>query len=94
MKTTIKQSTTAFQPIDVTIRIESVEELKQFLLLTSVMTDANAYDAKILEEIPVDLCGDAPNECANSDLLANFVEQMISVKQWIDLQQIYEAHIN
>ena len=94
MKTTIKQSTTAFQPIDVTIRIESVEELKQFLLLTYVMTDANAYDAKILEEIPVDLCGDAPNECANSDLLANFVEQMISVKQSIDLQQIYAAHIN
>ena len=76
------------------LRFESLEELKQFFLLTSVMTDPNAYDAKILEEIPVYLCGDAPDECANSDLLANFVEQMISVEQLIDLQQIYAAHIN
>lgn len=93
MKTTLKQSNSAFQPIDITIRLETLEELKQFLLMSSVMTDSDAYDDKFLEETPIDLYADYENECAVSDHLAHFVEEMISVQQWKELQTIYATCI-
>lgn len=94
MKTKFKQTNTAFQPIDITIRLESIEELKQFLLMSSVLTDSDAYDEKFLSETPIDLISDYETECANSDHLAHFVEEMISAQQWNELRQIYVKCVN
>lgn len=94
MKTKFKQANNAFQPIDITIRLESIEELKQFLLMSSVLTDSDAYDEKFLAETSIDIYADFENECANSDHLAHFVEEMISVEQWNELRQIYSNCVN
>lgn len=89
MKTTFTQASASFRPIDVTIRIESIEELKQFLLLTSVMSQTDVYDSTRLEETPVELCDHYDSECAVAEKLADFVDKMISIGNWQALQQIY-----
>ena len=93
MKTTINQTTKSFRPIELTIRLDTVEELKQFLLLSSNMTDSDAYSDRFLEESPINLSDGYENEThALSDDLASFVEEMVSVDQWRDLRTIYIEH--
>lgn len=93
MKTEIKQIKKQFTPVEVTLRLDSVEELKQFIILTSVMTDSQFFDTCLEEESSVDINDDCKNMISPSpDDLACFIEDMVSVEQWRELRKIYINH--
>ena len=93
MKTTINQIKKRFTPVEVTLRLDSVEELKQFIILTSVMTDSQFFDTCLEEESSVDINDDCKNMISPSpDDLACFIDDMVSVEQWRELRKIYINH--
>lgn len=89
MKTQISQSTREFTPIDISIRLETSEELEQFLLLTSVMADSGCY----AEELPnIDFGTGGACVLPDSKRLAQFMEILLTSRQWRDLATIYKTY--
>lgn len=87
MKTQINQATQEFKPVNLMIRLETPEELKQFLLLTSVLTESSAY----ADELPVIGLGNE-RQVPKSTRLAEFVDAIISRDQWHELAAIYKTY--
>ena len=93
MKTTIKQTEVPFTPVEVSIRLDTIDELEQFLLMTSAMTDSDSYNHKFLRESLINLSDDYEKVIpAVPSELAEFVEDMVSVEQWRELRKIYINH--
>lgn len=84
MKTKIEQANKKFQPINITLTLETPEDLKKFLMFTSAMSDANSYADDILY-VSIDSVDYSVDECD----IAQFVDQMITGMQWKQLEEIY-----
>ena len=84
MKTKFVQTNKKFQPIEFTLTIETPEDLKNFLMFTSVMSDSSSYS----EDLPYNefTCF---AEKADEFELATFVDSMLTSAQWQQLRQIY-----
>ena len=84
MKTKFVQTNKKFQPIEFTLTLETPEDLKNFLILTSVMSDSNSY-SEDLPDVELTRCAEKVDERE----LAWFVDNMLTSTQWQQLRQIY-----
>jgi hypothetical protein len=89
MKTKIAQSSTGFEPIDITITLETIEDLKNFLVFMSAMCHEESYSDDIPSIIVngVEFSVDVTNN-------ADCVNQMIDSLQWKQLEKIYAKYNN
>ena len=88
MKTKITQASKKFDPIDITITLETPEDLKKFLLFTSAMSTSDSYsDVLMAVDINnVDYYVDGLD-------LAIFVDEMITSADWVNLCNVYKNHM-
>ncbi len=84
MKTKFTQASKKFDPIDITITLETPEDLKNFLIFTCAMGDANSYSSDFVS-VSINDVDYSVDECD----LAVFVDQMITGLQWQQLEEIY-----
>ena len=87
MKTKIEQANKKFEPINITLTLESPEDLKNFLLFTSAMSTPDSYSDDIL---PVDI--NNVDYAVDGLDLAIFADQMITNSQWVNLCDVYKNH--
>ena len=84
MKTKIEQANKKFEPINITLTLENPEDVKNFLIFASAMSDANSYADDILS-VSINDVDYSVDEC----YIAQFVDQMITGMQWKQLEEIY-----
>lgn len=88
MKTKIEQANKKFEPINIILTLENPEDLKNFLIFASVMSESDSYS----NDIP-------PVEINNVDFsldgcdIAEFVDRMITSLEWINLCNVYKNHM-
>ena len=87
MKTKIEQANKKFEPINITLTLESPEDLKNFLIFASAMSTSDSYSDDIL---PVDI--NNVDYAVDGLDLAIFVDQMITNSQWVNLCDVYKNH--
>ncbi len=92
MKSNVTRETQSFKPIKFSLEIETVEELKQFLLLTSVLENPIGIKDDAFADAEISLSSDH-SEYEQIDLyeLTHFVGKMISLSDWENLRRIYNA---
>ena len=93
MKTKFTQAKKNFQPIEVTITLETPEDLKNFLLMTSaigqiVMGQIEAYS----DEMPTVSIDDDTDEEVDATDLSNFIDNLVTGMQWHELRNIYNSY--
>lgn len=76
MKTEIKQIKPKFNPVEVSFQIESVEEMKAFLALTSMLSSSCAYNYEFVSMTRLNVGVPA---------IASFVDKILTCDQWEEL---------
>lgn len=95
MKTTINKAKQDFDPININIRIETKEELKAILLMTSALSEIDAIDQDHLENSGISLRA-FPNmtEYVTPETIVDTINKMFPTGMWNRLDQIYDETIN
>ena len=88
MKTKFTQAKKNFQPIDITITLETPEDLKNFLFMTSALSDIGSYS----DDMPTVSIDDVTVEEVDATDLSNFIDKLVTGMQWHELRNIYNSY--
>lgn len=93
MKTTIKELSN-FNPIEISFRIESIYELKQLLLMSSILASPHAYDKEYMLNSSVDLGESESESYTTPGELSHFIDSLLPSSQWQHLHSIHQLFVN
>lgn len=95
MKTTIKKAKQDFEPIDINIRIETKDELKDILLMASALSETAALDEYHLEQSGISLQAFAGMQTfIDAETIVSVIRKMIPNATWDILDEIYAETFN